>query len=98
MIGESDIRLGKRRKAEHNTTSAVSEHLKSTQHHFDSEKVEILAKEPKDYSRKILEAIQIRQNNPSLSRDKGLELDPFWDRVLLYKEESNSKLETPSAN
>ncbi len=50
---------------------------------INPEKVKILAKEPKDYSRKILEAIHIRQNNPSLNRDKGLELDPVWDRVLL---------------
>ncbi len=54
-IGESARPLGKTLK-EHNTrrasaTSTVSEHLKSTQHHFDPEKVKILAMEPKDYSR-----------------------------------------------
>ena len=50
---------------------------------FDPEKVKILVKEPKNYSRKILEVIHIRKNNPILNQDKGLELDPIWDRVLL---------------
>ncbi len=43
-------------------TSAVSEHLRSTQHHFDPEKFKILAKEHKDYSNTILEDIHIRKS------------------------------------
>ena len=63
-IGESARPLGKRIK-EHITTrssstSAVSEHLKTAKHHFDPDKVKILAREPKDFSRKILEAIHIQ--------------------------------------
>ena len=58
-------------------------HLKSTQHYFDTGKVKILTKETKDYSRKILEVIHICQKNSTLNRDKGLDWDPVWDRVLL---------------
>ncbi len=72
----------------------VSEHLKSTQYYFDPEKVKILTKESKDYSRKILEAIHIRQNNPSLNRHKGLEMAPFRTGFSSEKRESYSKLFT----
>ena len=86
-IGESARPLGKRVK-EHITTrssstSAVSEHLKTEKHHFDPNKVKILARETKDFARKILEAIHIRKEKPALNRDKGLDLDPVWDPVLL---------------
>ena len=86
-IGESARPLGKRIK-EHITTrssstSAVSEHLKTAKHHFDPDKVKILAREPKDFSRKILEAIHIRKEKPALNRDKGLDLDPVRDPGLI---------------
>ena len=86
-IGESARPLGKRMK-EHITTrssstSAVSEHLKAAKQHFDPDKVNILAREPEDFSRKILEAIHIRKEKPTLNRDKGLDLDPVWDPVLI---------------
>ena len=63
-IGESARPLGKRIK-EHITTrfsstSAVSEHLKTAKHNFDSDKDKILARDPKDFSRKILQVIHIR--------------------------------------
>ena len=48
--------------------STVSEHLKTSKHHFDPEKVNILAREPKDFARKILEAIHIRKEKPILNR------------------------------
>ena len=86
-IGESARPLGKRIK-EHITTrssstSAVSEHLKTAKNHFDPDKVKILAREPKDFSRKILEAIHIRKEKPALNRDKGLDLDPVWNPVFI---------------
>ncbi len=49
-------------------TSSVSEQLKSRKHPFVIEKFRILAKELKDYSRKAIEAIYIRKNNPTLNR------------------------------
>ena len=86
-IGESARPLGKLIK-EHITTrsssiSAVSEHLKTTKHHFDPDKVKILARERKDFSRKILEAIHVRKEKPALNREKGLDLCPVWDPVLI---------------
>ena len=80
-IEESTRPLGKRIK-EHITarsfsTSAVSEHLKTAKHHFDPDNVKIFS------SRKILEAIHIRKEKPALNRDKGLDLDPVWDPVLI---------------
>ena len=48
-----------------------------------SVKLAILAREPKDFSRKILEAIHIRKEKPALNRAKGLDLDPVWDPVLI---------------
>ena len=46
-------------------------------------KVKILGREPKDFSRKILEAIHIRKEKPALNRDKGMDLDPVWDPFLI---------------
>ena len=45
----------------------------------------ILAKEPEDSSMKTLEA----KNSPTFNQDKSLdfELDPVWDRVLLFDKE-----------
>ena len=85
-IGKSARPLGKRIK-EHITTrssstSAVSEHLKTAKHHFDPDKVKILAWEPKDFSRKILEAIHIRKEKTALNRDKGLDLDPVHTTIV----------------
>ena len=85
-IGESGRPLGKRIK-EHcsvrkSSTSAISEHIRSTNHQFDPEQVEILAKEIKDFPRRVLEAIYIKQQEPSLNRDQGLDLDPIWDPII----------------
>ena len=51
-------------------------------HHFDPEQVEILAKETKDFPRRVLEVIYIKQQEPSLNRDQGLDLDPEWDPII----------------
>ena len=85
-IGESGRPLGKRIK-EHCSvrklsTSAISEHIRPTNHQFDPEQVEILAKETKDFPRRVLEAIYIKQQEPSLNRDQGLDLDPIWDPII----------------
>ena len=41
-----------------------------------------LEKEPKDFPRKVLEAIHMRKKGPNLNRDKGLDLDPVWDNLI----------------
>ena len=43
-------------------------------------------REPKDFPRRVLEAIHIRTAKPRLNRDKGLEIDPVWDNLLLPKD------------
>ena len=85
-IGESSRPLGKRIK-EHcsqrkSSTSAVSEHLKSCNHNIQQDQVKILAKESRDFPRRVLAAIYIRQQKPNLNRDQGLDLDPVWDPII----------------
>ena len=45
----------------------------------------MLEREPKEFSRRILEAIHIRTLKPKLNRNKGLDLDPIWDNLLMPK-------------
>ena len=84
-IGESGRKLEKR-LAEHKSKAAgsklaIREHIErcSKGHNIDWENVKVLEREPKDFPRKILEAIHIRTLNQKLNRDKVLELDPVWD-------------------
>ena len=42
----------------------------------------VVERESKDFSRRVLEAIQIKSKGPNLNRDKGLDLDPVWDTLL----------------
>ena len=61
----------------------VSEHLLTAEHHFDPDEFKMLSREPKDFARKILEAIHIRKETPVFDRDKGLDLDSVLDSVLI---------------
>ena len=85
-IGESGRKLEKR-LAEHkskaaSSKSAIREHIeRSKGHNIDWDNVKVLEREPKDFPRKILEAIHIRTLNPKLNRDKGLELEK---RVIIF--------------
>ena len=63
-------------------TSAISEYIRSTTYHFDPEQVDIPAKETKDFPRRVLETIYIKQQEPSLNRDQGLDLDPIWEPII----------------
>ena len=89
-IGESGRKLEKR-LSEHKSTagrskSAIREHvIRSKGHQIDWENVKVLEREPKEFSRRILEAIHIRTLKPKLNRDKGLDLDPIWDNLLMPK-------------
>ena len=86
-IGESGRKLGKR-LSEHKSSaasskSAVREHVvRSGGHDIDWTGVKVLERESKEFSRRVLEAIQIKSKGPNLNRDKGLDLDPVWDTSL----------------
>ena len=88
-IGESgrplSTRLKEHQKAvaelsEHH--SAVAEHVVYTGHEIDWEAVSILDKEPWQQQRKILEAIHIRRERPSMNRDQGCEIAPVFDPLF----------------
>ena len=73
--------------------SAIREYVeRSKGHNIDWEKVKVLEREPRDFPRKILEAIYIRTLNPKLNRDKGLELDPvIWDKAFSHQGDQGAK-------
>ena len=87
-IGETGRKLEKR-LSEHKSRavgskSAVNEHVtrSNNTHQIDWDNVKVLEKEPKDFPRKVLEAIHIRKKGPNLNRDKGLDLDKVWDNLI----------------
>ena len=88
-IGESGRPLSTRLK-EHKKAvaelskhhSGVAEHVVDTGHEIDWEAVSILDKEPWQQQRKILEAIHIRRERPSMNRDQGYELTPIFDPLF----------------
>ena len=84
-IGETGRNLGTRFK-EHTsrkgTNSAIKEHLENTGHKCTLDNTKIIDKEANWYRRKIKEAIHIQRHNPSLNRDKGLELAPVYSPLL----------------
>ena len=86
-IGETGRNMGVRFK-EHttrkNTNSAVKEHLEATNHRCSMENVKILEREENWYKRKIKEAIMIQRHQPTLNRDKGLELPPVYSSLLSH--------------
>ena len=71
----SKIFLGER-LAEHKSTaasskSAIRDHIeRSKGHNIDWENVKVLEREPRDFPRKILEAIHIRTLNPKSKKKK----------------------------
>ena len=84
-IGESGRKLGKR-LSEHKSSaasskSAVREHVVWSGGH-DIDWTGVLERESKEFSRRVLEAIQIKTKGSNLNRDKGLDLDPVWDTLL----------------
>ena len=51
-------------------------------HQIDWENIKVLDREPKEFPRRVREAIYIKKEGPRLNRDKGLDLDPVWDNLL----------------
>ena len=80
-----------KRPAEHKTNEArskpaIREHFeRSKEHSIDWENVKVLEREPRDFPREIVEAINIRTLNPKLGRNKELEFDPVWEKLLAIK-------------
>ena len=64
--------------------SAVNEHVtrSNNAHQINWNNVKVPENEPKDFPRKVLEAIHIRKKGPNLNRDKGLDLNPVWDNLI----------------
>ena len=84
-IGETARNLSTRFKehtARKGINSAVKDHLDSTGHKCCMEDIKILDREDNWHRRKIKEAIMIQRHNPSLNRDKGLELAPVYSSLL----------------
>ena len=44
--------------------------------------VKTRTKEIEDFPRRVLEAINIRQQELSLKRDQELDLEPVWDKII----------------
>ena len=86
-IGETGRNMGTRFK-EHTsrkgTNSAIKEHLEAEGHTCTLDGVKILEKEEDWFKRKVKEAIQIHRHQPSLNRDKGLELPPVYSQLLSH--------------
>ena len=82
-IGETGRTLGKRVE-EHRklTSSAVHEHMSTTGHRIDWNKVKVIDSEPVEHRRKTKEAIHIKQRRPTLNRDAGTDLPPIFSSLL----------------
>ena len=63
--------------------SAVHEHITETGHTIDWSSIKIVEKEQHEFKRKVKEAITIRQRNPALNRDAGLDLPSIYNHLLL---------------
>ena len=82
-IGETGRPMNKRMD-EHRKlkNSAVFEHSSQTGHVIDWSSTRVLDKEPNEYKRKVKEAINIRQHQPALNRDAGLDLPTIYNHIL----------------
>ena len=82
QIGNNNIKFGQTHQGtyHHQILPSPQRFLKI---YFDADRVKVLAREPKDFSRKILEVIHIRKEKPALNRDKGLDLDFYGIQFLL---------------
>ena len=96
-VGETGRSLGER-TLEHqksidkeDSKSALSQHQIETGHRVNSttkltEKMKVIAKEPKDHHRKITEAIMIHTKKATLNRNDGTELPDIYLPILREEE------------
>ncbi len=75
-------RLKEHTIAKGHTTSATAEHLKDSGHRIQMDIVRILQREDTTQRRKIKEAIQIYEKQPTLNRYQGIEIQAITLRVL----------------
>ena len=62
--------------------SGVAEHAFEAHHEVDIANIKVLGKESNQKKRLVLEALHIRQESPSMNRERGLEMAaPFFDLV-----------------
>jgi predicted GIY-YIG superfamily endonuclease len=86
-IGETGRNMETRLK-EHTsrkgTVSAIKDYLTETGHSCTMNEVSILDREENWYRRKVKEALMILRHEPSLNRDRGLELPPVYSTLLSH--------------
>ena len=86
-VGETGRNVGTRFK-EHTsrkgTNSAIKEHLEAQGHTCTLDEVKVLEREDDWFKRKVKEAILIHRHQPTLNRDRGLELPPVYTPLLSH--------------
>ena len=83
-IGETSRTLRERYQEHLKQLSPIHAHIQQTGHNPSSNNFNIIGREEQGLARTIKEAIYIRVNNPTLSRNIGkYNLNHIWNRVLL---------------
>jgi len=75
-------RLGEHKKTTGRTITAVGEHCSTHRHNIDEEASKILASEEYETSRKVMEALYIKELRPQMNRDGGRELPRIYGELL----------------
>ena len=80
FIGKSARKLEKNSVNIDPPVAALIEHvIRSKGNKIDRKNVRVLEPEPKNFARRIFEAIHIRTLKPKLICDKEVDLDHIWD-------------------
>ena len=86
-IGETKRTLTTRVKEHQKICSAVptaiGEHIAATGHTISLASAQVLCREEHKTSRKVKEAVFIKQQKPTINRDTGVYLPPVYDAILL---------------
>ena len=91
-IGESSRSFGERFKEHQKAPSPIYDHSNISGHQVTIENFNIVGREDQNLSRAIKEALYIRVNNPSLTRNIGkFHLPHIWDEVLFNTSELKLK-------
>ena len=86
-IGETGRTLGTRIDEHRKTaSSAVNEHMSTTGHRIEWNKVKVIDSEPNEHRRKTKEAIHIRQRRPAMNRDTGADLPAVFSSLFLSRD------------